>query len=164
MAMIKLIGSLMIGGACVYLGLKRSMSFRKRQRSLENIQNSLSLLETEIAFRGTELKSAFLNIDDPVFREAAKTIDGSGIKSAWSRAVKKCAPKLCLTDGDRDTLLMLGQRLGMTDTENQIKNIDGVKNMLDIHIKAARYDTEHFCRLYTGGGVLTGVFIVLMLL
>lgn len=162
--MFRLIGSLMIGGTCVYLGLKRSTSFRKRHKSLENIQNALSLLETEISFRGTELKSAFLSIDNPLFREAAKTIDSNGIKSAWSRAVKKCAPKLSLTSGDTDTLLMLGQRLGMTDTDNQIKNIDGVKNMLDIHIKAARYDAEHFCRLYTGGGVLTGIFIVLMLL
>ncbi len=162
--MLKIIGSMMIGISCIWLGLRRSMGFRKRYRSLQEIQNSLSVLETEIAFRETELKQAFSNTANPLFCEAAKTIERDGIQNAWKRAVKKCAPRMGLTDGDKDTLHMLGQRLGMTDTENQIKNIDGVKNMLDIHIQAARYDVNHFCRLYTGGGVLTGIFLILMLL
>lgn len=162
--MFKLMGSLMIGASCIYLGLRRSMSLRRRQRSLENIQNTLSVLETEISFGGTDLKNAFLASDSALLKEAAKTIDDLGIKQSWGRAVKKWAPRLSLSAGDADALLMLGRRLGMTDTENQIKNIEAVKNMLDIHIGAARNDADNFCRLYAGGGVLAGVFIVLMLL
>ncbi|HIT84920.1 MAG TPA: stage III sporulation protein AB [Candidatus Ornithomonoglobus intestinigallinarum] len=164
MTMLKIAGGIMIAVSCVYLGLRRSMNLKKRCRSLERIQNALSLLETEIAFKGTELKSALLNTGEPLFKEAACRMDGGTVKTAWNGAVKKCAMRLCLTEGDVDALAMLGSRLGMTDTENQVKNIDAVKNMLDIHINAARNDAERFCRLYTGGGVLTGIFIVLMLI
>lgn len=167
--MLKIMGSIMIGGSCIYFGLRRSARFRKRYSCLKKLKNSLSLLETEIAFKGTELGPALESADQGsgicgLFAEAAKNIKKSGIRASWSNAVKKCAPRMCLTPGDIDTLMMLGQRLGMTDTENQVKNIAAVRNMLDIHINAAKYDTEHFCRLYTGGGVLAGVFLILVLL
>ena len=162
--MLRIIGSLMVGGSCFYLGLRKSLVLKQRYASLQKIQNSLSLLETEIAFGGTELKNALLKADNPLFIHAAQDIDKLGIKASWANAVKSCASRLCLTPGDCDTLLMLGHRLGMTDTENQVKNINGVKNKLDLHIRAAKYDTEHFCRLYSGGGALTGAFLVLMLL
>lgn len=164
--MLKLIGSFMIGGACVYLGFKRSMNMKKRLSSLKSIQNKLSLLESEIGFRGLDLKEAFINIDNSngIFSDAANYIEEEGIKKAWNNSVKKHCSKCCFTEGDVDTLLMLGQRLGMTDTENQIKHINGIKNILDIHIKAAQYDVEHFGRLYSGGGVLTGIFLILILL
>lgn len=164
--MLKLIGSFMIGGACVYLGFKRNLNMKKRLSSLQNIQNKLSLLESEIGFRGVDLKEAFLNIDNSngIFSDAANHIEDEGIKKAWSNSVKKHCSKYCFTEGDADTLFMLGQRLGMTDTENQIKHINSIKNILDIHIKAAQYDVEHFSRLYSGGGVLTGIFLILILL
>lgn len=162
--MLKLIGSIMIGASCVYLGVRRSISFKKRYSSLVDFQNAISVLSTDIAFRETELKEAFINTDNAIFKEAAKYIENDGIKSAWSKAVKQCSSRLCLTEGDCDTVLMLGKRLGMTDTENQIKNLEGVKNMLDLHIRAASYDAERLCRLYAGGGVLTGLFLVLMLI
>lgn len=162
--MLKILGSLMISASCVYLGVRRSMNIKKRYNSLVDFQNALSVLSTDIAFRETELKQAFVNTDNTVFKEAAKYIEKDGIKAAWSKAVKKCASRLCFTEGDCDTLLMLSKRLGMTDTENQIKNLEGVKNMLDLHIKAARYDADRLCRLYTGGGVLTGIFLVLILI
>lgn len=160
--MFKIIGSLMIGGACLYVGLKRSMQLKTRYRSLCDFQNSLELLSTEIAFRETELKRAFINTGNILLNEAAKHIETDGIKSALTLAVKKCSVSLCLTDGDKDTILMLKERIGMTDVEHQIKNIEGVRNILDLHIKAAKYDMDKLCRLYSGGGILTGIFLVLV--
>lgn len=167
--MFKIIGSIMIGISCIYLGLRRSLRLKKRYKYLKNIQNSLELLETEISLKSTRISEAFKDIHEKtdtcsLFKTAAELITDNGIAKAWSKSVHKNALQMCLSDGDVGALIILGQRLGMTDTETQVKNINSVKNILDINIKSAKYDVEHFCRLYSGGGVLAGVFIVLMLL
>ena len=160
--MFKIIGSLMTGGACFYVGLKKSMQLKTRYHSLCDFQNALELLSTEIAFRETELKQAFINTGNILLKEAAKHIERDGVKSALTAAVKKYSARLCLAVGDIDTILMLKARIGMTDVEHQIKNIEGVRNILDLHIKAAKYDMDKLCRLYSGGGVLTGIFLILV--
>ena len=105
------------------------------------------------------------NIDTSGFLgEVIKNIDKSGIKNAWNGAVLKKRDDLCFNAEDADTVSMLSSRLGMTDCENQVKNIAYVKNMLDIHIKSARYDADKLCRLYSGGGLLAGAFLIMMFL
>lgn len=160
--MFKIIGSLMTGGVCFYVGFKRSMQLKIRYRSLCDFKNALELLSTEIAFRETELRQAFINTGNVLLKEAARYIEKDGVKSALVSAVKKCSVRLCLTEGDKDTILMLKEHIGMTDVEHQIKNIESVKNILDLHIKAAKYDMDKLCRLYSGGGILTGIFLILV--
>ena len=69
-----------------------------------------------------------------------------------------------LTDGDREILVMLGAQLGMTDRENQYKNICCTKNLIDKQYEQARQIRERTSRLYEGGGILAGAFAILLLI
>ena len=51
----------------------------------------------------------------------------------------------------------------MTDTENQIKNIKYVRELLASEQKKAEGDYEQLGRLYRSGGVLGGLFLILIL-
>lgn len=155
----------MICAACTYMGIKRSGELRNREKSLKNIHTALGHLETEIGFSSNNLKRAFLNIEKSaplkgLFADAADRIENFGIKKAWTYAVMNSS--LTLLDADRELLLMLGTRLGMTDTKNQLKHIGYMRELIDAQACTAAAEYRRMGKVYSGGGILLGLFIVLL--
>lgn len=165
---LKIIGAVIILTVCAYAGFYFADRLKKRCVYLRNINTALSLLETEISFGGSRLKKALKSVDRTadtrgLFEETAEGLEELGIKKAWHNTVLKKRAELCLTDSDAEALAALGARLGMTDTENQIKNIRYVKEMLNAQQKEAEGEYERLGRLYRGGGALAGLFLILIL-
>ncbi len=153
---------------CSALGFLKSFKLRSRLKSLMEFKNALRVFQSCIRFTYTDMERAFTEADklsdtSGVFKLAADSIKTMGASKAWQYAINKSAASLCLNKEDIHTLSLLGTKLGMTDECEQIKTIEGVLNMLDIHIASARFDTEKYCRLYSSGGILTGAFLCLML-
>lgn len=166
---VKTVGALMTGIACAYIGTRKSFCMKKRHQNLTSMKKSLDLLETKIEFAQSDIKIAFEEISkesgmEKFFKYVVKHIDKIGAAAAWKKAVHDLGDLYCFGEEDKNTVGSLALRLGMTDVENQRKNIEYVKNMLDLHIKSAAYDMEKFCRLYSGGGVLAGIFLIMMFL
>ena len=126
--MVKILGAIMTGFACGYLGFKISFAMKIRAESLNNIITSLEMLESEINFSMNKLKQAFMRVDKcGLFKFAAENMDEKGVKTAWTNAVNECSTKLSLKDADKDILMTLGKNIGRTDTDDQIKNIKYIK-------------------------------------
>ena len=165
----KIIGAVIIEAACGFSGFYASERLKKRHKYLGNIISALSLLETEINFGANKLKKAFAAIDEMtdtcgLFSAAAGTLERDGIRRAWSDAVNEKRRDMCLTDGDAEILELFGGRLGMTDTENQLKNIGHTKELLKVLEEKAAEDYSRSGKLYRSGGVLVGLFLILMLI
>lgn len=165
----KLIGAAMIFIACAYCGFSLSDRLKKRQMYLGNMITALNLLETEISFGGSRLKRAFIRLDTAadtrgLFKTAADKTETLGIKKAWSEAVTEKQDELCFSDADAEVLTSFGERLGMTDTENQVKNIRYVKNRLEAQLAAAQTEYKSMGRVLRSGGILSGLFLVLIFL
>ena len=163
----KLIGALMIFAACTYTGMQKSGELKGRYSMLNAVSEALGYLETEIEFASNDLKNAFKNIDKNtkthgLFADAAEKIEKLGIKRAWAYAVTKNTSSV--SDADRELLLMLGTKLGMTDTKNQLKHIGYVKELITAQAAAAENEYKRLGRVYRGGGVLTGLFIILVVM
>lgn len=164
--MLKIAGAVMICAACTYMGLKKSTELKNREKSLKSIHTALGHLETEIGFTANNLKRAFLNIEKSaelkgLFADAAERIENFGIKKAWTYAVMNS--KLTLLESDRELLLMLGTRLGMTDTKNQLKHIGYMRELISAQAGSAEAEYRRLGSIYRGGGVLLGLFIVLLI-
>ena len=163
--MVKILGAIMTGFACGYLGLKISYAMKIRAESLNNIITSLEMLESEINFSMNKLKQAFIRVDKcGLFKFAAENMDEKGVKTAWTNAVNECSTKLALKDADKDILMTLGKNIGRTDTDDQIKNIKYIKSMIAEQEKQAQSEYRHFGKMYRNGGVLVGLLIVIMLI
>ena len=81
--MVKILGAIMTGFACGYLGLKISYAMKIRAESLNNIITSLEMLESEINFSMNKLKQAFMRVDKwGLFKFAAENMDEKGVKTA----------------------------------------------------------------------------------
>ncbi len=163
--MVKVIGAVMTGFACGYFGFRLSMALRTRAKSLADIRTSLEMLESEINFSVNKLKKAFIRADrNGLFAAAAEGMEDKGIKIAWRDAVYASKSKLCLSDADNDILLMLGKNIGKTDTDDQLKNIRYIKTMIGEQEKQAQGEYSRFGRLYSSGGVLVGLMLVIILI
>lgn len=138
---------------------------KKRVKSLGDISASFEMLESEIAFNVNKLKNAFVRVDrNGLFTLAAQTMEEKGIKNAWTEAVAQMSSQLCFTEADSDILLMLGKSIGKTDTEDQIKNIRYIKNLIKEQEKQAQEEYGRFGRIYRSGGVLTGLMLIILLI
>lgn len=163
--MVKVIGAVMTGFACGYFGFRLSMTLKTRMKSLADICTSLEMLEGEINFSMNKLKKAFMRVDrNGLFTAAAEAMDEKGAMDAWKDAVNAEKGRLCLTDADSDILMTLGKNIGKTDTDDQLKNIRYIKSMICGQEKQAQSEYNRFGKLYSSGGVLVGLMIVIILI
>lgn len=163
--MLKMMGAVMTGASCAYFGLRMRLNLKTRQKSLADILTSLEALEGEIGFSENRLKKAFERVDrNGLFTLAAENIEQCGAKKAWCDAVNAMKNKLCLTDADCDALLTLGNNIGKTAGEEQIKSIRYVKSLITAQLAQASDNYSRHARLYSSGGVLVGALVVIVLM
>lgn len=164
--MVNIIGAMLTGIACGYLGLKKCMDMKKRVKSLEDITSSLEMLEGEISFSQNKLAKAFSNSDrNGLFKDVSKYIkDGVCAAEAIDTAADKNREPLCLNGGDIDAVKTLGQNIGKTDVNEQIKHIRYVSSLIKNRIGEARGEYTRLGRVYGIGGILCGLMLVIILI
>jgi len=153
---------------CACVGFCQSEKIRLRYKNLCTLKAALGIVKTNIEFFGYDISRALRATEEKtevkgLFCVAAKNIAEHGVQAAWSMAVRECSDELSLIEEDKETLILLGARLGMTDTEGQKKNIDAVCAMLDTNITSAKENMDRYCRLYSSGGVMVGLFLAIVL-
>ena len=154
---------------CYGVGSVKSARLKSRYKNLCSIKTALCDMKSRIGFFGFDISRSLLasgrkKSAEILFKRAAESVCEKGISKAWSDAVEVCGGELCLCEEDKTALLQLSGRLGMTDCDGQMKNIDGVIALLDINIADAKYNMDRYCPLYLGGGVLVGAFLGLMII
>lgn len=153
---------------CACVGFCQSEKIRLRYKNLCRLKTALGIVKTNIEFFCYDIGRALRETEEKaevkgLFCVAAKNIAEHGVQAAWSMAVRECSGELSLTEDDEEALILLGARLGMTDTEGQKKNIDAVCAMLDTNIISAKENMDRYCRLYSSGGVMVGLFLAIVL-
>lgn len=165
--MTRFIGAIFVFGACVYIGFMKSVRMRRREKWLLNMRAFLNMLDIQIQFSSDRLERCIKTADKHTdlgefLSYIAEHISFDGIQKAWIDSVR--LNTAYLENGDKEVLYGLGAWLGMTDRENQYKNICCTKELIDKQYEQARTARERTARLYESGGVLVGAFAVLMLI
>ncbi len=164
---IKLLGAVAILFCAWFLGKSSSDKLKKREETLRDFQSALKLLESEISFSNNSIDCALLNIGKAVymcgfFDEVSQDVYKKGVRAAWRDALLKYKPRLALTDEDIKILLVLSAELGVTDGENQIKNIRYVSGMLDKAEACAHEKFAKLSRLYRSVSIGVGAMVVIL--
>ncbi len=167
--MIRIIGALMLMSASAAAGVYMSSRLKKRADSLDGFASALEYLKTRICFADTALEKALraagdMMNDGRIFYSAADNMNADGIKKAWRHAVINSADTLCLTAADVQTVSALGNRLGLTDAEDQKRNIDAVLAALSARRAQAHEAYDKNGRLFRGCGILCGALAALLLI
>lgn len=165
---IKFIGTVLLIFAATYIGFDGAHGLLKRERNLNDIKTAINILESEIVFSSRRLREALLKIAEispcgKIFSDAAEFMPDMGIERAWQEATEKNAKKFHLKKRDVEILKILSSRLGMSDKEQQIKNIRHVETLLESAISEAEEEYRNSARLYRGMGFLCGLFAAVIL-
>jgi stage III sporulation protein AB len=163
----KMIGAFCIFGASACIGFGKALELSRRTRYLQNLKTAFSILESEISFSANSMQRAFSNISRAVdtkgfLESVAQRTEEYGAREAWRMGVEE--NQMRLTPDDQEVLYAFGSELGMTDRENQVKNIRYITSLVEGQYERAEAERQKSARLYQSFGVLGGIFLVILFL
>lgn len=167
--MTKVVLAIFLFVLCSWTGFYKSKCIKLRYQNLCHMKAALSNLKIHISFFGYDIAHALSlaaknTSIEALFKKAAAMVEKSGAQKAWNDATDELFKELLFEEEDLMVIKLLAQKLGMTDSEGQIKNIEGVCAMLDSNIADAKNKKEKYSSLYMRGGVLAGVFLGLVII
>lgn len=172
--MLKLLGSAAVVFSCTLIGMTVASSYRRRPGEIRALQNALQMLETEVSYGATPLPDALSYVAERsdsrvalLFNLASQelmTMRGITAREAWETALKEYYPKSALNRSDRAILQELGNSLGISDREDQVKHLILAKEQLKLEQAKAEEDSLKNTKVYNYLGFLGGLTIVLVLI
>jgi stage III sporulation protein AB len=170
---LKLAGAGLVILSCGFLGLGMAQAYFARPVELRTLNVGLKMLETEIVYTATPLPVALARIGErlgePVailFRIAAKLLQeerGLPAAQAWEQGLEALGRKSALTPADLDVLRTLGQGLGASGREDQVKNLELARQHLSRQLIAAEEAANRQGKMWRTLGFLLGTALVLLM-
>lgn len=171
--MFKLIASVFIVFSAGAAGVVVANSFALRPEQLKQVRSALGMLETEISYALTPLPEALERVGRRIggwagdFFAAVSTYlkddQGPATGEAWKMALGGLRDEVCLNESDLDILGNFGYCLGVSDREDQIKNLKLVQEQLRNQEYNAEKLREANQRMWRTMGFLGGLAVVFIL-
>lgn len=171
---LKIIGSACIIIACTAIGFGLSYRLHGRYRELLELRKILYLLSGEIRFGSSTLDEAFCTVSersDSVYKEffaylsdEMKKRNSMTLEDLWKNAVETKLQKAHLSREDRMNLERVGDDLGCLDKETQLKTLSLLVEQFDDARKSLQEELPKKMKLYNYLGILTGVFLTILLI
>lgn len=172
--MLKLAGALLILFAATAVGFLQSAYYVKRPKQIRDMIQALQSLETEIIYGFTPLPHALekigQSIDPPAAGLFTTTADqlnsrrGRSTKEIWEEGVWSIWPATSLGKNEQSTLLQLGEHLGLSDREDQMKHLRLAMEQLKAEEIRAQSEYTRYGKMWKSLGVLGGLLVVILLI
>ena len=160
--MFKLIAALFLVVSCWGIGKSNHARLRLRAKRLIHITDGLLCMEGEIRALCTPLPLALSHAGryDSLFASAALYCEESDSETAFLTALKKEN----LEKEEIEILSAFSLGLAAADSSGQLQNISVARTRLENLTKEAQEKADRLGKLYTGGGMMTGILLVLLLM
>lgn len=172
--MIKMFGVCLIMCSSTAIGFLLSNNLKERIGELEVIKKLLLMLRGEIKYNRSTLSEAFRVIArrlKPPYgtlllkvSEEVDLLEGQTFTQIWERCVLQELKESTLKREDKEKLIAFGGQLGYLDLEMQLGTIELYLEQTQEEIKNARESQKRNGRLYQAMGVMTGIFLVILML
>ncbi|WP_051569063.1 stage III sporulation protein SpoIIIAB [Alkaliphilus transvaalensis] len=171
--MIKMIFSIIIIICSTLVGEIYANAYRQRTNLLSQLILTLQMLETEIVYASTPLPYLLQSVAKRskieiayLLEETAEILlkkEGYTFSEAWRKGIELAKNKSELRKEDIELLISLGNNLGNSDRDNQVKHIQLTMEELRRNYQEA-IDLQHKnVKLYKSLGILGGIAIVVIL-
>jgi len=167
MIILKFIILILIFAISYLIGNMIAKHYSRRVEELEDIKNSLNVLQAKIRFAKEPLSKIFKGIskiskNKEIFDKANENMKTMLAGDSWRKAIRDSNTNL--KNEDKEILSNLGNLLGKTDAEGQINQIEEIKQLLNIQIENANLDKEKNEKIYKTLGMTIGLAIVIILI
>ncbi|QUH26648.1 stage III sporulation protein SpoIIIAB [Serpentinicella alkaliphila] len=170
---VKLIISTLIVGCSTLIGVIYAKSYTERTKLLNNIIGTLQMLESEIVYSATPLPLLLKKISKRSKSEIAKIFsktveilekkDGQTFSDAWQLAIKEETKHSVLKKEDIELLIQLGNSLGISDIDDQVKHIRLAMEEIKRSYEQSIVEQNKNVQLYKNLGFLFGISVVIIL-
>ncbi len=174
MACFKMIGTALIISSLGAWGLSGARGIGKRTEELRDLRFAVAFLEKEITYMHTPLTRALERTarmcQQPVsalFLESARRLKaGKGLTAgeAWMSGLESLNIKSNLQSGDLEILATAAHHLGVSDSSDQKKFLVLLQEELKVQEEKARQEQAAKQKLWSYGGFIMGIVIVLLLI
>lgn len=168
----KWIGALLCIAATSFIGFDLSRGLHQRSVQLRDLIHSLRLLEAEMAYSQMPLEMVFTAVSQktraPVstfYSNLATQLSGivSDFPRLWDKELKLLKSTAALQDSELNIMRQFGQSLGQHPFIQQQKQITLTVHHLERELEEANERRKKYEKMWRTLGVLTGLFIVLLL-
>ena len=165
--MMKLLGVLLVWGGCTLCGAQACVSLGRRIAVLEEIGQSLEIMERELALNATALPELLellgRNEKDTgkrLFYLCRAELDkGNSFAESWVSALDSSR----LPQREKQLLSGLSRLLGRYDAAGQVRGLSRLRADWDDHVALMRRQAGSLRRVYGVLGVAAGGFVSLLL-
>jgi stage III sporulation protein AB len=170
--MLKLVGAAVIFVSCAWFGWLRGQRLTERVREIRRLIYMLQRLETEIAFSATPLVQAVQRIaghpttrDAQFFRRLADDLAArpEHVRTVWQSLLDAERMRGPLQAAELEALAQLGESLGISDREDQIKHLHLAVSRLLAAVEEARAEEQKYRAMWRSLGVLGGALLVVLM-
>lgn len=167
----KLLGGVLVVGACGGFGFKIAAEHLKEERVLRQLTSALDYMECELQYRSTPLPELLIKSAEEVSRPLKEVLlsIGSALAEQLAADVEGCVeisleqysylPSLSF-----DALRQLGQNLGRFDIEGQLKGLEAVRRECRRKLEQLSDNRENRLRGYKTLGLCGGAALAILLL
>ena len=168
--MVRLLGALLVAGACSWLGFSRAAQLRRNVTTLDEMESGFTLLlqRLELGLSLPRLLAELAERTDGPARElfgfcahALNQTDREAFSCLWRRGVENLQTMGC---AEKNALLPLGETLGQCDLEEQKRGIRAVLERLEDFRLRAEETARRQGQVYRMLGLSGGAFLVILLL
>lgn len=140
---------------------------------LKYLQKIFTLIQSEIRYSRTYLGEIFYEIGEKEkepyrswlidVSEKLNEFTGERFEDIWKESICRNLNNLSLQEPDLEILKNVGTQLGFSDINAQIRLIDLYLEQLERSIKEVHEQIQTKVRLYHCMGVMSGLFIIILL-
>lgn len=168
----KWIGAILLIISTTCIGFYMSHRLEKRPKHIRQFKNALQILEAEITYSQVALPIAFhtlaTQLPKPLnnfFHDLSEDMlmKKANFMNIWDQAVEQLAKEAGYKINETEIIKQFGSSLGQHDFIQQQKQIQLTLTHLDRELEEARDEQMKYSKLAKSLGVLSGVFLVLLL-
>lgn len=170
---LKIFGLLIVVTACTGLGADAAGRLKKRLRLLEELRRMLTHLKGEILYANLPLAEAFERTGrrnpgqaGELFIRVAEEMrkeTGESFGEIWRAEAEKFTKHCILDKKEKEQLNRFGDHLGYLNRDMQEKTILFYLEDLEQSIQGLRGEEPEKCRLFMSLGVMSGLFLAVVL-
>lgn len=156
------------------IGFIKAMQYETRVKEIDNVIDSINVLETEVVYYQNTLPRALKRsgerskgVISRIYKDVAVTIDakeGETLESIWGMNVNLHLDRDVLGTDDIEIIADFGRELGLGSTKEQSKYFDYMKHLLKQQRKIAYDEMLKNSGLYRKLGVLLGISIFVIII
>ena len=171
--MMKMAGALLIIGMASIWGIIKAEKAKNQLENMKYLQRIICLIQSEIRYSRAFLGEIFFNIGQGVkepykkwlleMSEKTNAFCGESFENIWKDSISRNLKVLNLPEHEMETLKSLGNQLGYADVQVQMKLMDLYQEHLDRTIREVHEQLQTKVRLYHCLGVMSGLFVAVVL-